>query len=83
MVKSQILRVQTLADGLPSHKIKVDCSGWKCAKFIPVILSLIPSSFKFCGNVPVVSVLQLQDFLVQMPALTESLRVFWREFQVL
>jgi hypothetical protein len=45
-----------------------------------VILSLFPSSFKFCDNVPIVPVLQLQDFLIQLPAQVESLMYFVKKF---
>jgi hypothetical protein len=40
----------------------------------------MPSSYKFFDNVPVVPVLQLQDFLTQLPAYIESLKYFTKEF---
>lgn len=80
IVEAQTERVYALADILPSPKLKVKCVEWNIAKFVPVILSLIPSSFKFYDTVPVVSVLQLQDFLVQLPAYIESLKYFKKEF---
>jgi hypothetical protein len=60
--------------------LEVECVKWNKAKFVPVILSLIPSSLKFYDDVPVVPVLQLQDFLAQLPAQVESLTYFVKEF---
>jgi Holliday junction resolvase-like predicted endonuclease len=80
IVEAQVERAQSLADTLPSAALKVECVKWNNAKFIPVILSLIPSSLKFYDNVPVVPVLQLQEFLAQLPAQVESLTYFVKEF---
>jgi Holliday junction resolvase-like predicted endonuclease len=81
IVEAQVERAQALADTLPSAALKVECVKWNKAKFVPVILSLIPSSFKFYDNVPVVPVLQLQDFLIQLPAYVESLKYSVKEFR--
>jgi Holliday junction resolvase-like predicted endonuclease len=80
IVEAQVERAHALADTLPSVSLKVECVKWRKAKFVPVILSLIPSSFKFYNDVPVVPVLQLQDFLMQLPAQVESLTYFVKEF---
>jgi len=80
IVEAQIERAHALADTLPSPALKAECVKWKKAKIVPVILSLIPSSLKFYGNVPVVPILQLQDFLIQLPAYVESLKYFVKEF---
>jgi Holliday junction resolvase-like predicted endonuclease len=80
IVEAQVERARALADTLPSSALKVECVKWNKARFVPVILSLIPSSFKFYDNVPVVPVLQLQDFLIQLPAQVESLTYFVKEF---
>ena len=80
IVEAQVERAHALADTLPSPALKVKCVKWNKAKFIPVILSLIPSSFKFYDDVPVVPILQLQDFLIQLPAYVESLKYFTKEF---
>jgi Holliday junction resolvase-like predicted endonuclease len=80
IVEAQVERAHALANTLPSAALKVECVKWNRAKFVPVILSLIPSSFKFYDNVPVVPVLQLQDFLIQLPAQVESLTYFVKEF---
>jgi Holliday junction resolvase-like predicted endonuclease len=80
IVEAQMERARALADTLPSPALKVACVKWNKAKFVPVILSLVPSSFKFYDGVPVVPVLQLQDFLVQLPAYMESVKYFTKEF---
>ena len=74
IVEAQVERANALTDTLPTTALKVECTKWKKAKFTPMILSLVPSSFKFYNDVPVVSVLQLQDFLIQLPAHVESLK---------
>ena len=80
IVEAQAERAHALAGTMPSPKLKVNCVKWNEAKFIPVIVSLIPSSFKFYDDVPVVPVLQLQDFLIQLPAYVESLKYFTKKF---
>jgi Holliday junction resolvase-like predicted endonuclease len=80
IVEAQVARTHALADTLPSPALKVECVKWQRAKFVPVILSLVPSSFKFYGGVPVVPVLQLQDFLVQLPAYVKEFKYFTKEF---
>ncbi|HLE76095.1 MAG TPA: hypothetical protein VI864_08690, partial [Candidatus Bathyarchaeia archaeon] len=58
----------------------IECAKWDKAKLVPAILVLLPGSFKFYDKVPIVPVLQLQDFLSQLPAYTESLKYFLKEF---
>jgi Holliday junction resolvase-like predicted endonuclease len=80
IVEAQVERARALLDILPNAALKVECVKWKKVKFVPVILSLFPCSFKFYDSVPVVPVLQLQDFLTQLPAQVESLKYFVKEF---
>ncbi len=80
IVEAQVERANALADTLPTVALKIECAKWKKAKFISMILSLFPSSFKFYEDVPVVPVLQLQDFLLQLPAYVESLRYTVKDF---
>ena len=80
IVEAQADRTRALANTLPSAALKIECAKWKKAKFVPAILSLIPSSFKFYNNVPVVPILQLQDFLMQLPAQVEELTYFVKDF---
>jgi len=80
VVEAQVARVHALADTLPNPSLKFECVKWSDAKFVPAILSLVPCSFKFYDEVPVVPVLQLQDFLIQLPAYVESFTYFTSEF---
>ena len=83
IVDSQVERTRALADSLPNIALKLECTKWSEAKFIPSILSLIPSSFKFYYEVPIVPILQLQDFLNQLRAYTESIKFFPKTFNSL
>jgi Holliday junction resolvase-like predicted endonuclease len=76
IVDLQSQRTLALADILPNISLQLEFAKWEKAKFIPAVLSLVPNTFKFCQKVPVVPVLQLQDFLCQLPAYTESLKFF-------
>jgi Holliday junction resolvase-like predicted endonuclease len=77
---AQVLRTKALADTLPNVTMKLDCASWDKAKFVPAILSLLPSRVKFCDDVPIVPVLQFQDFINQLPVQVESLTYFRKEF---
>ena len=83
IVDLQVERTQALADSLPSPSLKLECAQWKEAKFMPAILSLVPSAFKFYCKVPVVPILQLQDFLNQLSAYPENLMLFNKTFNKL
>lgn len=83
IVESQIERTCALADSLPNPYLRFECTQWSDAKFMPVILSLVPSAFKFQARVPVVPILQLQDFLNQLAACTETLRIVNKTFRKL
>ncbi len=83
IVDLQTQRAQALADSLPIFNTKLDCVKWEKAKFIPAVLSLIPSAYKFYQKVPIVPVLQLQDFIYQLPAYTETLKFFPKKFKTL
>jgi Holliday junction resolvase-like predicted endonuclease len=80
IVEAQVERVKALADALPSVSVGLECVKWDKAKLIPVVLVLMPSRFKFCDGVPVVPVLQLQDFLYQLSVEVESLKYFQKDF---
>lgn len=80
IVEAQIERTKSFADSLPNPKLNFECTHWGNAKFFPIILALWPSAFKFYYEVPIVPVLQLQDFLNQLPVYTESLKYFSRSF---
>lgn len=73
---AQADRAKALAEFLPNTKLQLDCTKWKNAHFVPAILSLIPGGFKFYDDIPVVPVLQLQDFLCQLHAYMYQLKSF-------
>lgn len=83
IVDLQAQRTLALANSLPNIALKLECAKWEKTKFIPAVLSLIPSAFKFYEKVPVVPILQLQDFICQLPAYTESIKFFPKTFSSL
>ncbi|MCW4007080.1 MAG: NERD domain-containing protein [Candidatus Bathyarchaeota archaeon] len=80
IIEAQVQRARALADSSPNINLELRCTKWDKAKFVPVVLSLTQARFKFYDNVPIVPVLQLQDFLSQLPAYTGSLKYFLKEF---
>jgi hypothetical protein len=77
---AQADRTKALAEVLPNPKLQLECTKWKNAQFIPAILSLIQSDFKFYNNIPIVPILQLQDFLNQLPAYAYQLQTYPKIF---
>ncbi len=67
-VESQVVRAEALSKLLPSLREDLRLDGWEMAYVVPMILSLLPAPFKFHRDVPIVPVLQLRDFLNEMPA---------------
>ncbi len=80
IVEAQTDRTKGLADSLPSVATQLECCKWSRAKFVPVVLVLVPCRFKFFNDVPIVPVLELQDFVHQLPLEIESLKYFQKEF---
>ena len=80
ITESQVERTRALADVLPDISLNIEGSKWNKAKFLPAVLTLMPTSFKFYDKVPIVPVLQLQDFLSQLPAYIESLKYMLKYF---
>lgn len=76
IVTEQIERTSALAEALPNLVGKVECASWEYVKLVPAVLSLVIGRFKFYEDVPIVPVLQLQDFLNQLPAYADSLKHF-------
>ena len=60
---AQTQRTEVLAKNLQSIQRKIELNDWKQATLLPVILSLFPGPVKFYNKVPVVPILQLQNFL--------------------
>ncbi|MGB9741284.1 MAG: restriction endonuclease [Candidatus Bathyarchaeia archaeon] len=76
IVEEQTQRTWAFAEALPRFADKIECATWNNVHLVPTILSLVAGKFKFYNNVPIVPVLQLQDFLNQLPAYVASLRHF-------
>jgi Holliday junction resolvase-like predicted endonuclease len=83
IVDKQVERTKAFAGSLPNVAMKINCTQWERAKFVPVVLSLIPSSQKFFNKVPIVPVLQIQDFINQFAIYIETLKFFPKTFNKL
>jgi len=79
-VESQIERTRALTEAFPSLHKEIEMANWKWATLVPVVLSLVPGPFKFYNNVPIVPILQLQNFLNELPAQVTSLIRFFTSF---
>lgn len=76
----QTLRTKNLATALSSLQEKIDLAQWQHAILVPAILSLYTSPSKFYKRVPIVGVLQLQNFLEELPAQINTLTHFVADF---
>ncbi|MFQ5758047.1 MAG: hypothetical protein ACE5IF_00045 [Candidatus Bathyarchaeia archaeon] len=74
-VEAQIQRTEALARVLPAHQ-ELGLTNWRKATLIPGILSLVPAPLKFYRNTPIVPILQLQNFLNELPAHVNALKNF-------
>ena len=81
-VEAQIERTEAFADALPNYAKRIKLEAWQTATFIPLILSLLPGPEKFHNKVPVVPVLQLQDFINNIPLEVDLLLHIHRIFTV-
>jgi len=79
-VEAQALRTKVLAEALPSLQEEVGLAHWREATLIPIVLSLVPGPLKFYNNVPIVPILQLQNFLNELQAHVMSLTHFFARF---
>ncbi len=79
IVEAQTLRTKVLAEALPSLQRRIRLTEWTQAIFFPVIVSLFPGPAKFFENVPVVPILQLQNFLDELPGHIMALTHFRAE----
>jgi Holliday junction resolvase-like predicted endonuclease len=80
IVKEQRERTKALADSLPHPAVRIEFASWGTVTLIPAVLSLTAGRSRLCDGVPVVSVLQLQDFVSQVPAYVNSFEHFQRTF---
>ncbi|MCW4055146.1 MAG: hypothetical protein NWE82_00010 [Candidatus Bathyarchaeota archaeon] len=68
VVEAHVGRTHAFAESLPKLPIKKKLERWKKVVVVPLILSLLPSPFKFYDNTPIVPILKLQDFIYELPA---------------
>jgi len=78
VVDEQVKRTVALSEFVPNQKVRVEFASWEEITFVPVVVSLMTTSFKFYKGTPVVPILQLQDFLVQLPMCSDSLSTIER-----
>jgi Holliday junction resolvase-like predicted endonuclease len=83
IVEDQAQRTKALADTLPNAKLRLECTHWGKAKFIPAVLSLMQGAYKFYYEVPVVPVFSLQDFICHLPLHIEKVKVYPKKFTTL
>ena len=83
IVDAQIDRTMAFADSFPNAKLNFPCVLWEKAKFIPIVLLLMPNAYKYCHEVPIVPVLKLQEFVLQLPVYTHEVKFFSKKFQSL
>jgi Holliday junction resolvase-like predicted endonuclease len=81
-VKEQLKRTEALANALPDYYYKAKIDGWQTVSFIPIVLSLMPGCYKSYADVPVVPILQLQDFINELPLIVNRLAHFSRNWAI-
>ena len=74
--EAQVERTKALTDSLQNFTEKLGLDKWTRVMLIPIVLSLVPSAFKFHNNTPIVSILQLQSFINELPTETTFLTHF-------
>jgi len=74
IVEQQTQRTKALSDTQPNTKLNLEYTQWEKATFIPTVISLIPSAYKFHDQVPIVPILSLQDFINQLPFHIENVK---------
>jgi Holliday junction resolvase-like predicted endonuclease len=74
--EAQALRTKVLAEALSPLRKKIGLVQWRQATLIPVVLSLVPGPLKFYKKVPIVPILQIQNFLNELPAHITALTHF-------
>ncbi len=74
--EAQALRTKVLAEALPTLQKEIGLGQWRQATLVPVVLTLVSVPLKFHNKVPVVPILQLQNFLNELQAHVISLTHF-------
>lgn len=80
-VEEQAGRTLAFSGSWPNPAVKIDCVSWNDLRFVPMILSLTPTSLRFYDGTPIVAILQLRDFLAQLPMYVDSMKHFDRKHE--
>lgn len=78
--EEQTERTCALAESIQNYPHKIECASWSMVKFVPAVLTLVVGGSRFYDNVPIVPILQLQDFLNKLPAFVDSIKHFAKQF---
>ncbi len=81
MTEQHMDRTKAFTDVLPRIYTRIKLDKWKYAIVIPIMLSLLQGPFKYHRKIPIVPVLQLQNFLNELPAHIDSLTYFCRNIK--
>lgn len=66
-VQYQVERTAALSEALPRYSRILGIDSWIQARLVPMVLSLVQGPSKFHNGTPVVSILQIQDFINEIP----------------
>lgn len=75
-VQLQIERTKAFSKELGNYHQEIRVEGWESVTLIPMVVSLTLGPYRVYSNVPIVPVLQLQDFINEFPAHAHLLRNF-------
>lgn len=81
IVELHVKRVEALSEALPSIHSKMRIEDWKEYVMTPIIVSLHTTPLKFCQEVPVVPIFQLQNFITELPSYLLDIKHFKPEFK--
>lgn len=77
-VNAQVERTSALAKVLPKYAEVLKVGDWRTVKLAPLILSLVQGPYKFYNGVPIVPILQLQDFINEVLVESDFMQFFVR-----
>lgn len=78
--RNQVERTRALADASRRIKGRLNIGGWEYAYFVPVVLSLHPSQYKFYDKTPIVPILQISDFLQNLIVHLDEVAHFYIQY---
>ncbi len=73
IAENQMKRTQALSKCFSTLPLGTECSEWNYAVFVPVVLSLIPTASRYSKDIAIVQIMQIQDFINNLPANMNSL----------